>query len=98
HARHKTAPEPMRFSVAGADALFAPVRTEFANLKTNLASTTRRIALARETTDLKQRDVERKNTLLANRTGSQMDMDNALNAVVVAKTQLEMLEQQEQGI
>ena len=30
--------------------------------------------------DLKQRDVERKNTLLANRTGSQVDMDNALDA------------------
>ena len=41
---------------------------------------TRRIALARETVDLKQRDVERKNTLLANRTGSQVDMDNALTA------------------
>ena len=58
----------------------------------------RRIALARETVDLKQRDVERKNTLLTKQTGSQMDMDNALNAVVTAKTQLEMLEQQQEGI
>src|SRR4029077_8459563 len=91
-------PEPFRISATQAEARLASVRTEFANLKTNLASTTRRITLARETTDLKQRDVERKNTLLANRTGSQMDMDNALNAVVVAKTQLETLEQQEQGI
>src|SRR5947207_6520292 len=91
-------PEPFRISATQAEARLAGVRTEFANLKTNLASTTRRIALARETTDLKQRDVDRKNTLLANKTGSQMDMDNALNAVVVARTQLEMLEQQEQGI
>jgi membrane fusion protein (multidrug efflux system) len=91
-------PQPFRLSVMQAEARLAGVRTEFTNLKTNLASTTRRIALARETVDLKQRDVERKNTLLANRTGSQMDMDNALNAVVVAKTQLEQLEQQEQGI
>src|SRR2546421_356858 len=91
-------PEPFRISVTQAEARLAGVRTEFANLKTNLASTTRRIALARETADLKQRDVERKNTLLSNRSGSQMDMDNALNAVVAAKTQLEMLEQQEQGI
>src|SRR5256714_752707 len=91
-------PEPFRISVTQAEARLAGVRTDFANLKTNLASTTRRIALARETVDLKQRDVERKNTLLANRAGSQVDMDNALNAVVAAKTQQEQLEQQQQGI
>ena len=91
-------PEPFRISVTQAEARLAGVRTEFANLKTDLGSTTRRIALARETVDLKQRDVERKNTLLTNRSGSQMDMDNALNAVVTAKTQLEQLEQQQQSI
>jgi membrane fusion protein, multidrug efflux system len=91
-------PTPFRISVMQAEARLAGVRTEFANLKTNLASITRRIALARETVDLKQRDVERKNTLLSNRTGSQMDMDNALAAVVTAKTQVEQLEQQLEGI
>src|SRR5215213_2657077 len=88
--------EPFRISVTQAEARLAGVRTEFLNLKTNLASTTRRIGLARETLDLKQRDVERKNTLLSNRSGSQMDMDNALNAVVTAKTQQEQLQQQQQ--
>jgi membrane fusion protein, multidrug efflux system len=91
-------PQPFLWSVTQAEARLASVRTDFANLKTNLASTTRRIALARETVDLKQRDVERKTTLLANRIGSQMDMDNALNAVVTAKTQLEQLQQQEEGL
>ena len=91
-------PTPFRISVMQAEARLAGVRTEFANLKTNLASITRRIALARETVDLKQRDVERKTTLLSNRTGSQMDMDNALAAVVTAKTQVEQLEQQQEGI
>jgi len=91
-------PAPFRLSVTQAEARLAGVRTEFANLKTNLASMTRRIALARETLDLKQRDVDRKNTLLSNRTGSQMDMDNALGAVVTSKTQLEQLEQQQEGI
>jgi membrane fusion protein (multidrug efflux system) len=84
--------------VTQAEARLAGVRTEFANLKTNYASTARRIALARETVDLKQRDVERKQTLLTNRTGSQVESDNALNAVVAAKTALEQLEQQQQGI
>ena len=91
-------PEPFRIAVTQAEARLAGIRTDFANLKTNYASTARRIALARETVDLKQRDVDRKNTLLSNKTGSQMDMDNALNAVVAAKTQLEMLEQQQEGI
>src|SRR3954462_10764334 len=91
-------PEPFRIAVMQAEARLAGVRTEFANLKTNFSSMTRRIALARETVDLKQRDVERKNTLLVNRSGSQVDMDNALGAVVAAKTQIEMLEQQQEGI
>ena len=59
---------------------------------------TRRLALARETVDLKQRDLDRKNTLLTNRTGSQADLDNSMNALVVAKTALEQLEQQTEAI
>lgn len=90
-------PEPFRITVAMTQARLDSVKTDFDNLKANLASTTRRIVLARETVDLKQRDVERKNTLLNKQTGSQMDMDNALNAVVTAKTQLETLEQQQEG-
>src|SRR4029077_13724604 len=54
--------EPFRISATQAEARLAGMRTEFANLKTNLASMARRITLARETVDLKQRDVERKNT------------------------------------
>jgi membrane fusion protein (multidrug efflux system) len=90
-------PEPFRITVAMTQARLDSVKIDFDNLKANLASTTRRIALARETIDLKQRDFERKNTLLANRTGSQVDVDNSQTAVVAAKTQLEMLEQQEQS-
>jgi membrane fusion protein (multidrug efflux system) len=90
-------PEPFRITVAMTQARLDSVKIDFDNLKANLASTTRRIALARETIDLKQRDFDRKNTLLTNRTGSQVDVDNAQTAVVAAKTQLEMLEQQEQG-
>jgi membrane fusion protein (multidrug efflux system) len=90
-------PEPFRIAVAMTQARLDSVKIDFDNLKANLASTTRRIALARETIDLKQRDFDRKNTLLANRTGSQVDVDNSQTAVVAAKTQLEMLQQQEQA-
>jgi membrane fusion protein, multidrug efflux system len=89
--------EPFRITVAMTQARLDSVKTDFANLKANLASATRRITLARETVDLKQRDFDRKNTLLTNRTGSQVDVDNSQTAVVAAKTQLETLEQQEQS-
>jgi membrane fusion protein (multidrug efflux system) len=89
--------EPFRITVAMTQARLDSVKTDFANLKANLASTTRRITLARETVDLKQRDFDRKNTLLTNRAGSQVDVDNSQTAVVAAKTQLETLEQQEQS-
>ena len=90
-------PEPFRIAVAMAQARLDSVKIDFDNLKANLASTTRRMTLARETIDLKQRDFDRKNTLLTNRTGSQVDVDNSQTAVVAAKTQLEMLQQQEQA-
>jgi membrane fusion protein, multidrug efflux system len=90
-------PEPFRITVAMTQARLDGVKIDFDNLKANLASTTRRITLARETIDLKQRDFDRKNTLLTNRAGSQVDVDNSQTAVVAAKTQLEMLEQQEQS-
>src|SRR5437763_7227605 len=73
-------PEPFRINVTQAEARLASVRTDFANLRTNYSSMTRRITLARETIDLKQRDLDRKNTLVANRTGSQADLDNSMNA------------------
>jgi membrane fusion protein (multidrug efflux system) len=91
-------PEPFRIAVTQAEAKLAAVRIDYANLKTNLASLQKRIALARETVDLKQRDLDRKNTLVANRTGSQADLDNSMNGLVIAKTALEQLEMQREGI
>jgi membrane fusion protein (multidrug efflux system) len=91
-------PEPFRIAVTQAEAKLAGVRIDYANLKTNYASMVRRIALARETVDLKQRDLDRKNTLVANRTGSQADLDNSMTLLVVAKTALEQLEMQQESI
>jgi len=91
-------PEPFRIAVTQAEARLAAVRTEYANLKTNFTSLQKRIALARETLELKQRDLDRKNTLVANRTGSQADLDNSMTLLVVAKTALEQLEMQQESI
>src|ERR1700742_3147637 len=81
-------PEPFRIAVTQSEARLAGGRIDYANLKTNLESLQRRIALARETIDLKQRDLDRKNTLVANRAGSQADLDNSMNGLVIAKTAL----------
>jgi membrane fusion protein (multidrug efflux system) len=91
-------PEPFRIAVTQAEAKLAGVRIDYANLKTNYASLQKRIVLARETVDLKQRDLDRKNTLVANRTGSQADLDNSMALLVVAKTALEQLEMQQESI
>jgi membrane fusion protein (multidrug efflux system) len=58
----------------------------------------RMIDLAQRTSELKRLDVERKSTLMANRTGSQFDLDGSNGALVVAQTQVEQMQQQQQGI
>ncbi|MBX6426572.1 MAG: HlyD family secretion protein [Variibacter sp.] len=87
-------PEPFRLAVAQAQARVAAVRTDFANLKANLAATERLIELAEQSVRLKQNDVDRKSALLANRAGAQADVDTAVAALVAAKTQREQLKQQ----
>jgi membrane fusion protein (multidrug efflux system) len=86
--------EPFRLAAEQAEAKAANVRTEFANLKSNLAATDRLVGLARETVQLKQADVERKDALLASRAGAQAQVDTSVAALVSARTALEQLEQQ----
>ena len=50
--------------------------------------------LAQRGVDLKQRDVDRKSTLVKSNYGSQLDLDNASTALVTASAQLEFLKQQ----
>jgi membrane fusion protein (multidrug efflux system) len=81
-----------------AEAKLESVKTDFANLKTNDRAMTRMITLAQQTAELKRQDVERKSTLMANRTGSQFDLDASNGAYVVAQTQVEQMRQQQEGI
>src|SRR5262249_31940337 len=48
--------------------------------------------------DLKQHDLDRKNTLVANRTVSPADVDNSMTALVAAQNQLEQLKRQQADI
>jgi len=80
-------PQPFRIAVTQAEARLAGVRTDFAILKSNLQSLTKMAELAQQTAQLKQRDLERKQALIANRSGSQADVDNATAALVAAQEQ-----------
>lgn len=87
-------PVPFRIAETQAEARVANVRTDFANLKSNLQAYERQIALARETVSLKQKDYDRKAALVASRAVSQADADTSMATLVTAKYQLEQLIQQ----
>jgi membrane fusion protein, multidrug efflux system len=71
------------------------VRTDFANLKSNLKSLTTLVDLAQKNVGLKRHDVDRKKTLLATRAVSQADVDTATVALVTAQLQAQLAVQQQ---
>ena len=87
-------PVPFRFAMQQAKATLDQARTTYDNLVANIKIYQQMIDLAQQAVDLKQRDVDRKATLVKSNFGSQLDLDNASNAVVTAKAQLEYLKQQ----
>jgi membrane fusion protein, multidrug efflux system len=90
--------EPFRLALQQSEARVASARTDHANLLTNDKAMSRMIELAQRTAELKRQDVERKSTLMANRSGSQFDLDASHGQLVVAQTQVEQLSQQQAGI
>jgi membrane fusion protein, multidrug efflux system len=87
-------PVPFRLAVQEARAKLDQARTTYDNLVANVKIYREMQDLAQQAVDLKQRDVDRKSTLVKNSYGSQLDLDNASNAFVTAKAQLEFLKQQ----
>jgi membrane fusion protein (multidrug efflux system) len=79
-------PEPFRIALTQAEARLAGVRTDFAILKSSLQSVTRMAELAGQNVEVKERDLERKKALIASKSGSQADVDNAAFALVTAQT------------
>ena len=86
-------PQPFRIALTQAEAKLALVRTDFANLKSNLQTLTQLAELAIKNVEIKKRDVERKQTLIANRTGSQADLDTALSVLVLMQRDAEIAAQ-----
>ena len=80
-------PQPFKLALAQAEAKLASARTDYANLKSNLASLTTIVDLAQKSVELKQHDVDRKATLAKQSFGSQADLDTARAALVTAQLQ-----------
>ncbi|WP_371421952.1 HlyD family secretion protein [Tardiphaga sp.] len=87
-------PVPFRLALDDAKAKLAQAKTTYDNLVSNVKIYGQMQDLAQQGVDFKQRDVERKSTLVKSNFGSQLDLDNAATAAVTAKAQLELLRQQ----
>jgi membrane fusion protein (multidrug efflux system) len=87
-------PVPFRFALQQAQATLETAKTNFNNLRDNVKIYTQMLELAKQGVDLKQRDVERKTTLVKSLSGSQLDLDTATTNLVLARAQLELLQQQ----
>ncbi len=91
-------PVPFRLAVTQAEGKVAAARIDYDNLKTNLKSVHELALLAQQIAEVRQRDTDRKNSLLTNRSGSAYDADAAMAAYAAAKTQVEQYAQQEAQI
>jgi membrane fusion protein (multidrug efflux system) len=87
-------PVPFRLAVEQAKAALDQAHTTYDNLVANIKIYGKMLDLADRAVELKQRDVDRKSQLVKNSFGSQLDLDNAANAMVTAGAQAEFVRQQ----
>jgi membrane fusion protein (multidrug efflux system) len=87
-------PVPFRLAVDEAKAAREQARSTYDNLVANIKIYGQMLDLAQQSVDLKQRDVERKQQLVKSNVGSQLDLDNASNAMVTAGAQAQFIKQQ----
>jgi membrane fusion protein (multidrug efflux system) len=87
-------PVPFRLAVDQAKATLEQAHTTYDNLVANINIYGQMLDLAQQGVDLKQRDVDRKTTLVKSNFGSQLDLDNAANALVTAGAQAQFIKQQ----
>ncbi|HWK98046.1 MAG TPA: HlyD family secretion protein [Pseudolabrys sp.] len=85
---------PFELALAQARAKLATARSDYDKAKANLASLIKLSDLAERNVELKQRDLERKQKLVASQAGSAADVDTSAAAVVAAQLQAQYAEQQ----
>ena len=86
-------PVPFRLTVAQARATVAQAKVTYENLVADLKIYSQMNDLAQQGVDLKRRDVDRKQALVKNNVGSQLDLDNSSTGLVTASAQLQLLRQ-----
>ncbi|HZS63528.1 MAG TPA: HlyD family secretion protein [Xanthobacteraceae bacterium] len=91
-------PVPFRLAVEQAQGKLDAVRVDFAKLKDNLQSLDKLVELANQNADIKQRDVQRKSTLVSTNAGSAADLDSAKAALVAAQLQAQYAAQQRNDV
>jgi membrane fusion protein (multidrug efflux system) len=87
-------PVPFRLAVEEAQAQLMQAQTTYDNLRANITIYGDMLKLAQQGVDLKQRDVERKQALVKNSFGSQLDLDNSANALVTSGSVAQYVKQQ----
>ena len=87
-------PVPFQLALAQARAKLEDARTSHANLVANVTLYGQTIELVNAGIALKQKDVERKNSLVRSNAGSQLDLDNSATALVTAQAQRQIVTQQ----
>lgn len=87
-------PVPFRFALQQAKATLDQAKTNYDNLHANIKIYGQMVDLAQKGVALKQRDVERKNSLVRSNAGSQLDLDTSATALVTAQAQVQFVKQQ----
>lgn len=86
-------PQPFRFAVEQARAKLQQAKTSYETLVANVKIYGQMLDLMQKAVALKQRDVDRKQALVDQRVGSQLDLDNSASAMVTAGAQEQFVKQ-----
>jgi membrane fusion protein (multidrug efflux system) len=87
-------PVPFKLAVAQARAKLDDAKTSHDTLIANVKLYGQTIEIVNAGISLKQRDVERKSSLVKSNAGSQLDLDNSGTALVTAQAQLQLVKMQ----
>src|SRR3954452_3790195 len=87
-------PVPFKLAAAQARAKLDDAKTNHDNLVANVKLYAQTLEIVNSGIALKQRDVERKTSLVKSNAGSQLDLDNSGTALVTAQAQLQLVRMQ----
>jgi membrane fusion protein (multidrug efflux system) len=94
HIMFQIDPVPFQLALAQARAKLDDAKTSHDNLVANVRLYDQTIEIINSGIAIKQRDVERKSSLVKSNVGSQLDLDNSATALVTAQAQSQLVKQQ----